>query len=86
MDNPTLDLDLNKETTLSKPDDAKPNPKSKYTFAKELEKNNLYLKFGSFRSNIVWNIDCFMHKQIEIGKVMNLSILKPLEVEILTKD
>jgi hypothetical protein len=37
LDDPTLDLDRNKETTLSKHDDAKLDPKSNYTFAKELE-------------------------------------------------
>jgi hypothetical protein len=40
-------------------------------------KKSLYLKLGGFKGGIVWSIDCFVHKQIEIGKVMNLSTLNP---------
>ncbi len=43
LDDPTLNFDLYKEATLSKPDDAKLDLKSNYTFAKgkKLEKKKL---------------------------------------------
>jgi hypothetical protein len=37
LDDPTLYPNLDKETTLSKLDDAKPNHESNYTFAKGKE-------------------------------------------------
>ncbi len=83
LDDPSLDLDLDKEATLSKFDDAKLDLKSNYTFAKskELEKKNLYSKFGGFRGGIVWSTNYFMHEQIETRKVMNPSTLNPWKLK-----
>jgi len=79
LNDPTLDPYLDKKATLGKPNDVKPNLESNYTLAKgkKPEKIKLYLKFGGFKGGIVWNIDCFMHKQIETGKAMNPSTLNP---------
>jgi hypothetical protein len=83
LNDPTLDPDLDKEATLGKLDDAKPNLKSNCTFAKskELEKKNLYLKFGSFKGGIVWSTYCFVHTQIQTRKVMNPSTLNPWKLK-----
>jgi len=84
LDGLALDPNLNKEAMLGKHDDVKPNLESNYTFAKSKEqKKSLYLKFGSFRSGIVWNTNCFMHRQIETRKVMNLSTLNPWKLKSL---
>ncbi len=71
LDDPIIDLDLDKEAMLGRPNDAKLDPKSNYTFAKgkKLEKMSLYLKIGSFKGGIVWSTGCFIHKQIETIKV-----------------
>ncbi len=83
LNNPTLDPNLDKEATLGKLDDAKPDPKSNCTFVKgkKLEKKSLYLKFGGFIGSIVWSTYCFVHTQIETKKVMNPSTLNPWKLK-----
>ncbi len=83
LNDPALNPYLDKETTFSKPNDAKPNLESNYTLAnnKKQKKRDLYLKFGGFKGDIVWSIDCFVHKQIETGKVMNPSTLNPWKLK-----
>jgi hypothetical protein len=85
LDDLALDLNLDKEATLGKPNAAKPDLESNFTFAKgkKPKKMSLYLKYGGFKGGIVWSTYCFMHKQIETRKVMNPSTLNPWKLKSL---